>query len=418
MTELFSKQGVSVPITTQMVWEAYQHMKQGGEAAGTDGMTWEHLHTHRSRLLYQLWVRLASGSYFPKAIKAVRISKKDGGKRVLGLPTLLDRIAQQVVRVHLEKCLEPHFHQNSYGYRMGKSMHDALHRAKFNCQQYPYVLKLDIKSYFDTIPHDKLLKALQFYCKEKWVSLYASRWLKASVVNEDGSKTEPQSGTPQGGVISPLLSNLYLHVVFDGWMLHHYPGIRFERYADDIIIHTRREQIAQSILNKLHMRFTECGLTIHPTKTQIICVKRNPTKRSVNDVHIFEMGGFDFIPQWVKVEGDPIAIGWKLLILPSPSKASKKKIMDKIRSLKLHTRTGSIYVVANLLNPLVRGWQNYYCHFIKRDLNDLWRFVNRRLEKWCKWNKRMNLRKSRRWLNTLYKLQPGLFAHWSVCPAY
>jgi group II intron reverse transcriptase/maturase len=413
MTELFSKQGVSVPITTTMVWESYKHVKQGGEAAGTDGMTWEYLHTHRSQLLYQLWVRLASGSYFPKAIKAVSILKKDGSKRVLGLPTLLDRIAQQVVRVHLEKCLEPHFHQNSYGYRAGKSMHQAINKAKFNCQQYPYVMKLDIKSYFDTIPHDKLLKALQFYCKEKWVSLYVSRWLKASIVNEDGSKTEPQSGTPQGGVISPLLSNLYLHVVFDGWMLHHYPGIRFERYADDILIHTRREQIAQSILNKLQKRFTECGLTIHPTKTQIICVKRNPTKRSVNDVHIFEMGGFDFIPQWVKVEGE-----WQLLILPSPSKVSKKKIMDKIRSLRLHTRTGSIYVVANLLNPLVRGWQNYYCHFIKRDLNDLWRFVNRRLEKWCKWNKRMNLYKSRRWLNTLYKLQPSLFAHWSVCPAY
>ena len=413
MIELFSKQGVSVPITTQMVWEAYQHVKQGGEAAGTDGMTWEYLHTHRSQLLYQLWIRLASGSYFPKAIKAVSIEKKDGSKRVLGLPTLLDRIAQQVVRVHLEKCLEPHFHQNSYGYRAGKSMHQAINKAKFNCQQYPYVLKLDIKSYFDSIPHDKLLKALQFYCKEKWVSLYASRWLKASVINEDGSKTEPQSGTPQGGVISPLLANLYLHVVFDGWMLRNYPGIRFERYADDIIIHTRREQIAQSILNKLQKRFTECGLTIHPTKTQIICVKRDPTKQSVNDVHHFEMGGFDFIPQWVKVEGE-----WKLLILPSPSKASKKRIMDKIRELKLHTRTGSIYVVANLLNPLVRGWQNYYCYFIKRDLNDLWRFVNRRLEKWCKWNKRMSLRKSRRWLNSLYKLQPGLFAHWSVCPAY
>jgi group II intron reverse transcriptase/maturase len=413
MTELFSKQGVSVPITTQMVWEAYQHVKQGGEAAGTDGMTWEYLHTHRSQLLYQLWIRLASGSYFPKSIKAVSILKKDGSKRVLGLPTLLDRIAQQVVRVHLEKCLELHFHQNSYGYRAGKSMHQAINKAKFNCQQYPYVMKLDIKSYFDTIPHDKLLKALQFYCKEKWVSLYVSRWLKASIVNEDGSKTQPQSGTPQGGVISPLLSNLYLHVVFDGWMLQNYPGIRFERYADDIIIHTRREQIAQSILNKLQKRFTECGLTIHPTKTKIICVKRDPTKQSVNDVHHFEMGGFDFIPQWVKVEGE-----WKLLILPSPSKASKKRIMDKIRELKLHTRTGSIYVVAKLLNPLVRGWQNYYCYFIKRDLNDLWRFVNRRLEKWCKWNKRMSLRKSRRWLNTLYKLQPSLFAHWSVCPAY
>lgn len=413
MMELFSKQGVSVPVTTTMVWEAYQHVKQGGEAAGTDGMTWEYLHTHRSQLLYQLWIRLASGSYFPKSIKAVSISKKDGSKRVLGLPTLLDRIAQQVVRVHLEKCLEPLFHQNSYGYRPGKSMHDAINKAKFNCQQYPYVMKLDIKSYFDTIPHDKLLKALQFYCKEKWISLYVSRWLKASIVNEDGSKTQPQSGTPQGGVISPLLSNLYLHVVFDGWMLQNYPGIRFERYADDIIIHARREQIAQSILNKLQNRFTECGLTIHPTKTQIISLTRSQTKRSVNEVHTFEMGGFEFIPQWVKVEGE-----WKLRILPSPSKASKKGIMDKIRSLKLHTRTGSIYVVANLLNPLVRGWQNYYCYFIKRDLNDLWRFVNRRLEKWCKWNKRMNLYKSRRWLNTLYKMQPGLFAHWSVCPAY
>ena len=413
MIELFSKQGVSVPITTTMVWEAYQHVKQGGEAAGTDGMTWEYLHSHRSQLLYQLWIRLASGSYFPKAIKAVSILKKDGSKRVLGLPTLLDRIAQQVVRVHLEKCLEPHFHQNSYGYRVGKSMHDALHRAKFNCQQYPYVITLDIKSYFDSISHDKLLKAVQFYCKEKWVSLYISRWLKASVVNEDGSKTEPQSGTPQGGVISPLLANLYLHVVFDGWMKQNYPGIRFERYADDIIIHARREQIAQSILEKLQSRFSACGLNIHPIKTRIICLKRNQTKRSVREVHTFEMGGYDFTPQWVKVEGE-----WKLLILPSPSKASKKRIMDKIRSLKLHTRTGSIYVVANLLNPLVRGWQNYYCHFIKRDLNDLWRFVNRRLEKWCKWNKRMNLRKSRRWLNSLYKLQPGLFAHWSVCPAY
>ncbi len=413
MMELFSKQGVSVPITTQMVWEAYQHVKQGGEAAGTDGMTWEYLHTHRSRLLYQLWIRLASGSYFPKAIKAVSILKKDGSKRVLGLPTLIDRIAQQVVGVHLEKCAEPHFHQNSYGYRPGKSMHDAINKAKFNCHQYPYVIMLDIKSYFDTIPHDKLLKALQFYCKEKWVSLYVSRWLKASIVNEDGSKTQPVSGTPQGGVISPLLSNLYLHVVFDGWMLQNYPGIRFERYADDIIIHTRREQIAQSILNKLQKRFTECGLTIHPIKTQIICLTRSQTKNSVTKVHSFEMGGFEFIPQWVKVEGE-----CKLLILPSPSKASKKSIMDKIRSLKLHTRRGSIYVVANLLNPLVRGWQNYYCHFIKRDLNDLWRFVNRRLEKWCKWNKRMNLRKSRRWLNTLYKMQPSLFAHWSVCPAY
>jgi group II intron reverse transcriptase/maturase len=413
MIELFSKQGVSVPITTQMVWEAYQHVKQGGEAAGTDGMTWEYLHTHRSQLLYQLWIRLASGSYFPKSIKAVSIEKKDGSKRVLGLPTLLDRIAQQVVRVHLEKCLEPLFHQNSYGYRPGKSMHDAINKAKFNSQQYPYVIALDIKSYFDSIPHDKLMKALQFYCKEKWVSLYVSRCLKASVVNEDGSKTQPQSGTPQGGVISPLLANLYLHVVFDGWMLQNYPGIRFERYADDIIIHTRREQIAQSILNKLQKRFTECGLTIHPIKTKIVCLTRSQTKSSVTKIHSFEMGGFEFIPQWVKVEGE-----WKLLILPSPSKASKKAIMDKIRSLKLHTRTGSIYVVANLVNPLVRGWQNYYCYFIKRDLNDLWRFVNRRLEKWCKWNKRMNLYKSRRWLNTLYKLQPSLFAHWSVCPAY
>ena len=411
--ELFSKQGVSVAITTMMVWEAYRHVKQGGEAAGSDGMEWAYLHRHRSKLLYGLWARLASGSYFPKSIKAVSIPKKDGSKTMLGLPTLLDRIAQQVVRVDLEKCLEPHFHQNSYGYRPGKSMHDALSRAKFNCRQYPYVITLDIKSYFDTIPHDNLLKAVQFYCKEKLVSLYVSRWLKASIVNEDGSLTQPQRGTPQGGVISPLLSNLYLHVVFDGWMVQNYPGIRFERYADDILIHARREQIAQSILNKLYNGFTECGLTIHPTKTQIVCLTRNPLTKDVTKVNSFEMGGFVFTPQWVK-EGEER----KLLILPWPSGASKKAIMDKIRSLKLHTRTGSIYVVANLLNPLIRGWQNYYCHFIKRNLNDLWRFVNRRLEKWCKWNKRMSLRKSRRWLNVLYKMLRSLFAHWSAWPAY
>jgi len=413
MIELFSKQGVSVPITTTMVWEAYLHVKQGGEAAGTDGMTWAYLHTHRSKLLYQLWVRLASGSYFPKAIKSVSIPKKDGSKRVLGLPTLIDRIAQQVVRVYLEQILEPKFHQNSYGYRPGKSMHDAVNKAKFNCQQYPYVITLDIKRYFDTIPHDKLMKALQFYCSEKWVSLYVSRWLKATVVNEDGSITQPQSGTPQGGVISPLLANLYLHVVFDGWMLQNYPGIRFERYADDIIIHARRQQIAASILGKLQHRFSACGLTIHPVKTKIVRILRDTTNQSIDENHNFEMGGFVFAPNWVKVAGER-----KLQVLPSPSKAAKKNIMDKIRSLKLHTRTGSIYVVANLLNPLVRGWQNYYCHFIKTHLNDLWRFVNRRLEKWCKWNKRMNLYKSRRWLNSLYKIQPGLFAHWSVCPAY
>ena len=180
-----------------------------------------------------------------------------------------------------------------------------------------------------------------------------------------------------------------------------------------LIVHARREQIAQSILEKLDKRFAACGLTLHSTKTQIVCLDRSETRRDSSEEHTFEMGGYVFTPQWVRVEGEH-----RLLILPSPSKASKKSIMDKIRSLKLHTRTGSIYVVANLLNPLVRGWQNYYCHFIKRDLNDLWRFVNRRLEKWCKWNKRMNLRKSRRWLHNLYKTQPSLFAHWSVCPAY
>ena len=187
---------------------------------------------------------------------------------------------------------------------------------------------------------------MQFCCKEKWVSLCVSRWLKASIVNEDGSQRQTESGTPQGGVISPLLANLYLHVVFDGWMQQHYPGIRFERYADDIIIHARREQIAHSILEKLHMRFSACGLTIHSTKTRIVCLDRSRTEGCEYEKHTFEMGGYVFTPQWVNMEEER-----KLLILPSPSQASKKSIMDKIRSLKLHTRTGSIYVVANLLNP-------------------------------------------------------------------
>lgn len=286
MMELFAKQGVSVPVTTQMVMDAYNQVKQGGEAAGTDGMGWEYLHTHRSRLLYQLWVRLASGSYFPKPIRSVSIPKKDGSTRKLGLPTLLDRIARASGEGSPGANARTSF-SSELVWLPAREKH-AWCDPSCKVQLPPVSIRTqaDIKSYFDTIPHDKLLQALEFYCKEKWVSLYVSRWLKASIKNEDSSITQPQSGTPQGGVISPLLSNLYLHVVFDGWMQQHYPGIRFERYADDIIIHCRREQIAQSILNKLHVRFTACGLTLNPDKTQIVCLQRSSPKHSINKVHI------------------------------------------------------------------------------------------------------------------------------------
>ena len=260
----------SQPITRAMVAKAYHRVKQNKGSGGIDGMNWADLEKDLDRQLYKLWNRLSSGSYFPPPVKEVEIPKKDGGMRKLGIPTILDRIAQEVVRTHLEPKLEPLFHESSYGYRSGRSCHQAVDQTLSNCMNNDWVIDLDIEAFFDNIDHELLLKALRHYCKDGWVLLYVSRWLKAGILQKDGNRVDRTSGTPQGGVISPLLANLFLHVAFDGWMQKHHPEKPFVRYADDIVVHCKTEKQARFVLAQITRRLKECLLTVHPKKSRLV----------------------------------------------------------------------------------------------------------------------------------------------------
>ena len=260
-------------IPKRWVWEAYKRVKANRGAAGVDEQSVEQFEENLKGNLYKLWNRLSSGSYFPPAVKRVEIAKRDGGKRPLGIPTVSDRIAQAVVKAYLEPELEKHFHADSYGYRPKKSALDAVGVARKRCWRHAWVLDLDIRAYFDTIPHDLLLKAVKKHTDCPWVLLYIERWLKAPVQLEDGTLEPREKGTPQGSVVSPLLANLFLHYAFDRWMAKHHPSIPFERFADDILCHCRSEAQAQWLKRVLEQRFAGCGLELHPHKTKIVYCK-------------------------------------------------------------------------------------------------------------------------------------------------
>ncbi|WP_419653649.1 group II intron reverse transcriptase/maturase, partial [Thiolapillus sp.] len=213
--------------------------------------------------LYKLWNRMSSGSYFPQAVKRVEIPEADGGIRPLGIPTVSDRIAQMAVKLQIEGELEQHFHPDSYGYRPNKSAHQAVAQVKARCWKRAWVLDMDIKGFFDAIDHALLMRAVEKHVKEDWQRLYIKRWLRASVQHKDGHIEAREQGTPQGGVISPLLANLFLHYAFDHWVERHWKGVQFERYADDIVCHCKTEQEAIALQSTLNKRFSECGLTLH-----------------------------------------------------------------------------------------------------------------------------------------------------------
>ncbi|WP_376712583.1 group II intron reverse transcriptase/maturase [Photorhabdus aballayi] len=256
------------PITKRQVWEAYKRVKVNRGAAGVDGQTLTEFDGNVVNNLYKLWNRLASGSYLPPAVRCVEIPKSDGGVRPLGIPTVSDRIAQMVVKQVLEPVLEPVFHEDSYGYRPGKSAHDAIEQARKRCWKFDWVVEIDIKGFFDNIDHPLLLKAVRHHTQERWVVMYIERWLKAPVQMPDGTIMTRTRGTPQGGVISPLLANLFLHYVFDMWMQRHHSNVPFERYADDVVCHCHSQSQAEALFRDLKQRFTQCGLELHPRKTR------------------------------------------------------------------------------------------------------------------------------------------------------
>jgi group II intron reverse transcriptase/maturase len=396
----------SQPINRWMVWQAYAKVKANKGSAGIDKMDWEYLEKHQYAELDKLWNRLTSGSYFPQAVKRVAIPKKGGGQRYLGVPTILDRIAQEVVRTHLERIVEPLFHQSSYGYRPGRGCHQAVKQACSNSMNQDFAIDLDIKGFFDNIDHELMMKAVKHYCPDKWVLMYVERWLKAGIFLSDGTITPTRQGTPQGGVVSPLLANIFLHVVFDKWMDKYHPEKPFERYADDIVVHCKSEKQALFMLRQIKDRMRNCKLELHPEKTRIINLRGTSQMKYPK--------GFDFLGFTVK----PASFKFKDKIKAIPgifvSHKAKTAIRQKFRELNIHKWRTSLERIAQRINPIIRGVINYYLKFRLNDLREIWIQLNARLLKWIKWEKDFRKKRAINYLRAKFKENPNLFEHWRL----
>lgn len=396
-----------------MVLQAYLRVKENRGSAGVDDISLEEFSKDSRNHLYRLWNRMSSGSYMPSPVLLVEIPKKGGGKRPLGIPTVTDRIAQMVVTMTLEPELDTIFHEDSYGYRPRKSAIDAVRKARVRCWRYNWVLDLDIKAFFDNIPHDLLMKAVRKHTDCKWILLYIERWLKAPVQQRDGTITEKTKGTPQGAVASPLLANLFLHYCMDKWLRINYPNCPFERYADDSVIHCRSEAQALKLKKALEERLKACGLEMHPDKTKIVYCKDVDRPQSYPNTS-FDFLGYTFRSRKSKNKNGKYFTGF----LPAISDKAKKAIREKIREWKLPGRSGSSPSrLAEDINPVLKGWINYYGHFYKSELMKLLGYLNLILKKWARQkHKKLHGRKVRAsdWLGRLSKREPNLFAHWRI----
>jgi len=363
--------------------------------------------------LYKLWNRMASGSYFPPPTRTVKIPKNSGGTRVLGIPTVADRIAQMVAKEKLEPMLEPHFHPSSYGYRPAKSALEAVGRARKMCWRYDWVLDLDIEGFFDNIDHSLLMRALAKHTDCKWILLYVGRWLKAPSQLEDGRVLDRNKGTPQGGVISPLLANLFLHYAFDVWMGRNYPDIPFERYADDAIVHLKSESQAEGIKEAIRERLAQCRLKLHPDKTKIIYCKDEKRKGSYPDEK-FDFLGYTFRPRGSKNRQGEVFLNFS----PAVSDRAAKHMRQTIRSWRLHLRSDKeIEDLSQMYNPIIRGWVNYYGGYYKSMLYPTFRMLNGILKKWAmrKYKKlKGHRRRASYWLGRIAYQKPELFAQWQI----
>lgn len=401
------------PIPKELVWKAYEQVRKKGGASGVDSETILDFEKNLKKNLYRIWNRMSSGSYFPPPVQAVSIPKKSGGTRVLGVPTVSDRIAQTVVKMVLEPSLEPIFDEDSYGYRPGKSAHDALSVTRKRCWRYDWVVEFDIKGLFDNIDQDLLLKALRAHCSCRWVLLYVERWLQAPVQHTDGRLESRTRGTPQGGVVSPVLSNLFLHYAFDSWMRRTLPKIPFCRYADDGLLHCVSKRQAEYALERVRTRFDEVGLEIHPDKTGIIYCK-DRSRGEEHDAICFEFLGYDFRPRRCVSEIHGVHPNF----LPAVSRASKKAMNRQMRSWHLQLQNNkSLLDLSRMFNPVLRGWFQYYGRFHPSALRRIWRNLNTYLVQWLRRKyRRFAKHKRRAWkhLRRLAQANPGLFVHWQL----
>jgi RNA-directed DNA polymerase len=402
-------------IPKQLIWEAWKLVKANAGSAGVDEESLDDFGGNLKGNLYKLWNRMTSGSYMPPPVKGVAIPKKSGGQRMLGIPCVADRVAQAVVKLAFEPIVEKIFLPDSYGYRPNKSAHDAIGITRQRCWNYDWVIEFDIKGLFDNIRHDLLLNAVQRHTQCKWILLYIERWLKAPMVMPDGILKPRDKGTPQGGVISPVLSNLFLHYVFDKWMAINHKGNLWCRYADDGLVHCKLHSEAQALLGMLEQRFKECGLELHPEKTKIVYCKDSKRIEDYPDKE-FTFLGFTFcsreaMNQYTK----KVFNGFQPAVSKVALKAMRKQVKLQWR-LHLHSEI-SLEGLALKYNPVIRGWIQYYGKFYKTELSSLANYINLRLVKWARRKyKSLKIHKQNAydWLVRVFKANPTLFEYWKL----
>lgn len=402
-------------ISKQMVVEAWKLVKANAGSAGVDEESIKDFEANLKGNLYKLWNRMSSGSYMPPPVKGVAIPKKNGGQRMLGIPCVADRVAQAVVKLAFEPIVEKIFLPDSYGYRPNKSAHDAIRVARRRCWDYDWVIEFDIKGLFDNIRHDLLLKAVRHHTQCKWILLYIERWLKVPMVMPDGTLKHRDKGTPQGGVVSPVLSNLFLHYVFDKWMDTHHKANPWCRYADDGLVHCKTFSEAQTLLDLLAKRFKDCGLEIHPEKTEIVYCK-DSTRQENYPIKEFTFLGYTFCSRAAMNQHTKEIFN---SFLPAVSKKALKAMRKVIKhTWKLHLRSDlSLEQLVEKFNSVIRGWIQYYGMTYKTELSGLANYINMRLVKWAR-RKYLSLKIHKQraydWLARVYNANPTLFEHWKL----
>ena len=400
-------------ISKRVVWEAYQRVKANKGGYGVDRVSLELFDSNLRKNLYRVWNRMSSGSYFPPAVRRVEIPKANGGVRCLGVPTVSDRVAQTVAKIYLEPHLEPLFHKDSYGYRPGKSAKQAVAVTRKRCWNYDWVVEFDIKGAFDNLDHELLMKAVRKHVSDQWILLYVERWLKAPFQEVKGKQEPRTKGTPQGGVVSPLLMNLFMHYAFDVWMWRNFPQCQFARYADDAVIHCRSRIEAEKVMHAVEHRLNECKLEMHPEKTKVVYCK--DSRRRGNHPNIqFTFLGFCFRPRE--------AVNYKkerfTSFLPAVSPVAIKRMRCIMRSWHLPRQTpATLEDFSQRYNPILTGWWNYYGSFYKTECRKVFSQFDRLLARWVR-RKYKKLSRHRRqsvhWLGRVARSLPNLFIHWQV----
>jgi len=401
-------------VSKRLVWEAWLRVKANAGAAGVDGESIQAFEANLAGNLYKLWNRLSAGCYMPPPVKAVEIPKKGGrGVRMLGVPTVADRVAQTVVYLYLEPAVEPVFHPDSYGYRPGRSAHDAIGRCRQRCWRYDWVLDLDLKSFFDSLDHSLVLKAVAHHTDLRWILLYVERWLKAPLQLEDGTLKPRDRGSPQGSAISPVLANIFLHYALDLWLAREFPGVPFERYADDVILHCKSEAQAQLVRDAIIERLAQVGLELNLDKTRVVYCK-DSNRTGSHEHESFDFLGYTFRPRRARSRSGELFVSFS----PAVSDEAAKAIRQATKRWRLHLWSEvTLADLARFCNPIVRGWINYYGRFYPSALIRSLRHINDYLVRWAmRKYKRLRGRagRARRFLASLAQREPTLFAHWRL----